>query len=442
MKKLLTILTSTSAVFLITAGVMLVNRNNGDNNKINYNVQGKNVSHEFEDKITRKKITKIGYYYKGSQVIINQIPPTVEIIAADLPEEITSLRNAFFGNKQRIHWEKTWDTKNITDMSAMFYDAIWLNDASIRNWDTSKVTDMSRMFHKAKSFNQDISKWNVSNVKNFQSMFEEANKFNNGGKPLDWGEKLKSANNMNKMFKNAYEFKQNLNNWLMKTEVNKNDFGLDQTLHPKWYVKPQTQPPTNSSQATSTSDSLARSDDSSSTISIGNNVMSDGEISDTRPNMPTNQQFGEPVIKVEPEISNKKPGLSDLDSKRGENKNFIEEKNEQPKKENETSIESTTKKPKDSKNLYKNSSTKPNTILKSNSSNAAVIAGAVLGTFSLLGIGAGAGYYYRKNLKNFYLKSSDKIKPVYVKSKDSLKEFYNKSKTKIKVKLSKIKSKK
>ncbi|QVK05059.1 BspA family leucine-rich repeat surface protein [Mycoplasma mycoides] len=430
MKKLLTILTSCSFGFLITTSIILVNKNNGENNIISYNAQRKKVNHDFEDKRTRKKLTKVGYYYKGSQVIIDQIPPTVEVIAADLPEEITSLRNAFFGNKQNVRWEKPWDTKNITDMSAMFYDAIWLNDASIKNWDTSKVTDMSRMFHKAKNFNQDLSNWNVSNVKNFQSMFEEANEFNNGGKPLEWGEKLKSANNMSKMFKNALEFKQNLNNWLMKTEVNKNDFGLDETLHPKWYVKPQIQPPTFPSSSETTSDELARSDNSNSSISIDNNVVPDNEIVDIQPNVPIDHPSVDLTPKVEPEIPSGKPQNPKLDREIEKNETVIENNNEQPKKESETSIEDKIESLKNNENLHKIPA-KPNTIIKSNSPNAVVITGAVLGTFTVLGIAGGTGYYYRKNLKNFYLNSANKTKNLYFKSKNKIKD-----------KLSKIKSKK
>ncbi|UZK64610.1 MyrrCad domain-containing protein [Mycoplasma mycoides subsp. capri] len=49
----------------------------------------------------------------------------------------------------------------------------------------------------------------------------------------------------------------------------------------------------------------------------------------------------------------------------------------------------------------------------------------------VLGIGAGAGYYYRRNLKNFYLNSANKTKNLYFKSKEKIKD-----------KLSKIKSKK
>ena len=38
-----------------------------------------------------------------------------------------------------------WDTSNVTDMRAMFYDATAFNQ-DIGGWNTSKVTDMSYMF--------------------------------------------------------------------------------------------------------------------------------------------------------------------------------------------------------------------------------------------------------------------------------------------------------
>ncbi|QVK05850.1 BspA family leucine-rich repeat surface protein [Mycoplasma mycoides] len=385
MKKLLPIFMSFNTAFLVTSTILMVTHYNEDH-KINYNA----ISWIKKHKTSGDRLTDIGYYKSGNNYIIQQIPPNVSVIAAELPEQITSLRNAFYGSKQRIRWEKQWDTKNITDMSATFYDAIWFDDASIKNWNTSKVTDMSRMFHKAKSFNQDLSNWNVSNVKNFQSMFEEANRFNNGDKPLNWGEKLKSANNMSKMFKNTPEFKQNLNSWLMTTEVDKNDFGLDSSLHPKWYAKPQSQPPTTSSSIPNNFNNLPRSDNSNSPTSIDNNVTPDSETSIIKPNTPA----------VQPEK---------------DNKIYVEDKIENPKIDN---------------NSYKIPA-KSNTIIKSNSPSAGIIAGVVLGSFTILGIGVGTGYYYRKNLKNFYLNSASKTKNLYFKSKEKIKD-----------KLSKIKSKK
>ncbi|ADR23829.1 conserved domain protein [Mycoplasma leachii PG50] len=131
MKKLLTILTSCSAVFLITASIILVNKNNGENNIISYNAQANTKQHVVTGQGLNRKITKIGYYKKNEKTIISQIPPTVSTIAADLPPEITSLEYAFTGNNQYVKWETKWNTSNIEDMSYVFYNTNYINDPSI-----------------------------------------------------------------------------------------------------------------------------------------------------------------------------------------------------------------------------------------------------------------------------------------------------------------------
>ena len=44
----------------------------------------------------------------------------------------------------------------------------------INSWDTSKVTNMSGLFKEAYDFNDDISNWDTSNVTNMNSMFKDA----------------------------------------------------------------------------------------------------------------------------------------------------------------------------------------------------------------------------------------------------------------------------
>ncbi|MCK8462136.1 BspA family leucine-rich repeat surface protein [Mycoplasma capricolum subsp. capricolum] len=117
MKKLLTILTSISAVFLITAGI-IVTKNHGDYNlRINYN-----FTYIKRNKIEGDKLVEIGYYQWNGHKRIQQIPTTVKIISAQLPREITSLRSAFAGAKHDIKWEVKWDTSNVTDMNSLFYN--------------------------------------------------------------------------------------------------------------------------------------------------------------------------------------------------------------------------------------------------------------------------------------------------------------------------------
>nr|VZR99637.1 hypothetical protein MF5582_00183 [Mycoplasma feriruminatoris] len=353
MKKLLTILTSISAIFLVTASVILINKNKKDNTVI-YNA----ITYIKTHKRTGNKLTEIGYYRSGNKVIIQQIPTTVTVIDAELPKEITSLRNAFYGNRQGVKWEKTWDTSNITDMSSVFYDANWINDPSIKNWNTSKVTDMSKMFKKAKSFNQDLSGWDISNVKNFEGMFHDASDFNNGNQPLTWGNKLKNANNFKNMFKDATSFKYNLNDWKITKKVDNSDFGLEENKQPKWFIETDVPTIPETPRTQSNNDSSTHSDLSS------NNV--------------TENSVPESSIKNSDNIQS--PNISET-------------------------------------NTYKIPSARTNTIKLSKSSNTGAIVGSILGTFTILGIGAGVGYYYRSPLKNSFFKSKDWIKDKLSKIK-------------------------
>ncbi|WBX36423.1 BspA family leucine-rich repeat surface protein [Mycoplasma capricolum] len=416
MKKLLTILTTSSAVFLITAGVMLVNKNNL-NNRIIYNSRNKK-----EHKVVNGRLVEIGYYVENGITRIVHIPYDVSVIAADLPREITSLKNAFV-TRSNIRWEKKWNTSNITDMSGTFYNTTNINDPTIKEWDTSNVKNMSEMFSYSKGFNQDLSNWDVSKVTNMQSMFEKASDFNNGDKPLDWGYKLKNIKNMNNMFNETPSFTHDLSDWIMNQTVSKNKFGLEETKQPKW--KAEEKKPVNDSltqpQPNSSSDnSLPRANSESSSIS-------NTETESILPKVDENKK----------QSDDKKEIYAEKD-KLTKDENEITKTNNVIKDKETSSI-------KNDDSLYKipSSQTKPNTIIsKTNSPNAGVITGAVLGSFTILGTTAGLGYYYRKNLKNLYLKSADKIKPSLLKSIDKTKNLYFKSKNKIKDKIAKIKSKK
>ncbi|QVK09504.1 BspA family leucine-rich repeat surface protein [Mycoplasma mycoides] len=423
MKKLLTILISSNALLLITLGVFAHNYNKGINHVENYNSKRNVVEHEFSDS-SKKVLSKVGYYNHGGKMRISQIPPTVEIIDADLPPQITSLRTAFIGSKHNITWKKKWDTKNITDMNSAFYNRSSFNSSDISDWDTSNVVDMGemffgvvdfdqdlskwdtskvknfeqmfegaekfnnknnplnwndklknannmkRMFKGAKSFDQDISDWDISNVKNFEQMFEGANKFNNNNKPLNWGDKLKNVNNMKRMFKDASNFKHNLSSWLMKTVVNNEDFGLEHDKQPKWKTE-----------------------------------LSPSDISDSPDVQPP----------VTPPTKPEKPELPNADNETIDKNDHIKDNIENPKIDN---------------NPYKIPPAKPNTIIKPNSPSAGIIVGAILGSFIILGIVGGTGYYYRKNLKSFYLNSADKTKNLYFKSKEKIKDKLYKIKSK------------
>ncbi|WFQ91573.1 hypothetical protein MFERI14815_00169 [Mycoplasma feriruminatoris] len=326
MKKLLTILTSISAVFLITATVILVNNLNNSNRAIFYNKTNDTVNHEFQNAWgIYKKLTKIGYYREGKHIRIRTIPATVVEIAAELPEQITSLRNAFVGNNQNVKWTVQWNTKNITDMSGVFINTNYINDPSIAKWDTSNVTDMSKMFYGTKSFNQDISGWNVSKVKSFKEMFSKADAFTH-----------------------------NLQNWKVSANVDSTNFGLKDINQPKW---------------------------------IKNELV--------KPSNVENETF---------------PKTSEIAIPKIDNETFKNNENTISRKQPKISEQPTD-------NLYKIPSVRTNTIKPSKSSNTGAIVGSVLGTFTILGAGAGVGYYYRSPLKNSYFKSKDWIKDKLSKIK-------------------------
>uniref|UniRef100_UPI0039048227 BspA family leucine-rich repeat surface protein n=1 Tax=Mycoplasma mycoides TaxID=2102 RepID=UPI0039048227 len=374
----------------------------------------KSTIREKPHKISGHRLTEVGYYWDGhaKQVRIKQIPAEIKTIAADLPPEITSLKGAFQTIQNDITWEVDWNTKNITNMNSMFYNTTWFNSEDILKWDTSNVTDMGEMFGRAIAFNRDLSSWDVSKVKNFEKMFEGASEYNNGGKHLNWKDKLKSATNMEKMFNKAEKFSHSLSDWKLDKKVKNNNFGLATDKQPQWLkteaVKPIATPPAISPR----SDETTLSDDP-----VLPKIEETPELPEEQPD--NNHSNPEANIITPNETPN--IPIQPIENETNSNNSSDEvEENIEIKKDNKTSTDEKTESLKNSDNLYKIPSTKPNTIIKSNSPSAGVIAGAVLGSFTILGIVGGTGYYYRKNLKN----------------------FYNKSKTTIEGKLSKIKSKK
>ena len=72
-----------------------------------------------------------------------------------------------------------WDTRNVTNMGAMFYNCNSLESLpDISKWDTKNVNDMSGMFNRCSSLKSlpDISKWELNKDLNKELMFEGVNK--------------------------------------------------------------------------------------------------------------------------------------------------------------------------------------------------------------------------------------------------------------------------
>jgi surface protein len=95
---------------------------------------------------------------------------------AIIPNDLTSLSNAFKACANFNYNISSWDTGNITDMERMFAGASSFNQ-NIGSWDTGLVSDMGSMFRNASSFNQDIGSWDTSNVSDMTNMFRNAGSF-------------------------------------------------------------------------------------------------------------------------------------------------------------------------------------------------------------------------------------------------------------------------
>ena len=78
-----------------------------------------------------------------------------------------------------------WNTSNVVNMDAMFYQTTVLTQTLIGNWNTSKVQNMSLMFENTYEFNQSINTqvvnvgnnyvaWDVSTVIDFSYMFSNS----------------------------------------------------------------------------------------------------------------------------------------------------------------------------------------------------------------------------------------------------------------------------
>ena len=75
-----------------------------------------------------------------------------------------------------------WETKNVTDMSFLFYDCISLQIfPDISKWETKNVTEMKYMFFRCISIinTPDISKWNIEKVTDKEEILNGFKNINN-----------------------------------------------------------------------------------------------------------------------------------------------------------------------------------------------------------------------------------------------------------------------
>ena len=119
---------------------------------------------------------------------------------------LTSLKGFFSGcsNLETISGLDYLNTKNVTDMSYMFYDCIKLPSLNLSKFNTANVTDMSYMFSGCQKLpSLDLSKFNTANVTNMSNMFDDCNKLSS----LTLSESFNTVNvtNMAEMFKNCRE---------------------------------------------------------------------------------------------------------------------------------------------------------------------------------------------------------------------------------------------
>ena len=111
-------------------------------------------------------------WYNISNSSIKKQDVTKIIISGDvkLPSNSGSLFSGFYF-KKLVVIEGRFDTSNVTNMGAMFYDSK-LTSLDVSQWNTSNVTNMRHMFQSINMEHLDVDNWDTSNVTNMVSLFE------------------------------------------------------------------------------------------------------------------------------------------------------------------------------------------------------------------------------------------------------------------------------
>lgn len=122
---------------------------------------------------------------------------------------VTDMSQMFYGcMKLRAIDLSNFNTSNVTDMSEMFAICYGLTDLNLSNFDTQNVTNMSRMFSDCSGLkNLNLSNFNNSNVTNMEYMFKNCSRLTT----LNLSSfNTSNVQNMNGMFQECYDL-QNLN---------------------------------------------------------------------------------------------------------------------------------------------------------------------------------------------------------------------------------------
>lgn len=134
-----------------------------------------------------------------SKLVINNISSnTIDITNEEVPTIISSQYNGednkyyfaggpiansqiesikFVTNPKEVLDVSKFDTSQVTNMGAMFYNCSRLTSLDVSEFDTSQVTDMGHMFSNCNGLtNLDVSKFDTSQVTNMKAMFQACRK--------------------------------------------------------------------------------------------------------------------------------------------------------------------------------------------------------------------------------------------------------------------------
>ena len=133
--------------------------------------------------VDRQKLVDIADAVRAKKGITGNM--TLDAIASNITSMPTADNNAKFdfagsGSSGDLmqHLTKidlsSWDTSNVTDMSAMFQKCNSITSLDVSNFNTGKVTKMTYMFNLCSSLTRlDLSNFDTTNVTDMESMFND-----------------------------------------------------------------------------------------------------------------------------------------------------------------------------------------------------------------------------------------------------------------------------